>query len=66
MRCGHDTGPDPLGAPHPHDEVADVRGDADQVAGREAERVGIGWVHPQRVAVADLIQVLGVSLTGYG
>jgi hypothetical protein len=59
-----DAGLDALGDPDLVDEVADLRLDLDEVAGLDAQALGVLRVHPHRVLVADLVQPLGVGAPG--
>ncbi len=57
-------GRDALGHPGPVDEVADLGAHAHQVAVLQPQATGVAGVDPERVAVRDLAQVLGVPAAG--
>src|SRR5690625_2813572 len=53
-----------LGDPDAYDEMPDTRGDTHEVARCDTERLSVFAVDPERVGVADLVQVLRVTGAG--
>ena len=51
----YDTWLDTFCHPNFVHEVADFRFHANQIAGNDAHAFGIGWVHPDRIFVADFV-----------
>src|SRR5262249_52956359 len=61
MRAGDDAGPHGFGDPDLVHEVADPGGDLDKPARDDVQPGGVVGMQPQRVAVRDLVEPLGVA-----
>ena len=61
MRARDDAGLDAFGDPNTIDEVTDVRGDAQQIAGLNAEFFRVTGVHPNRIAIGNFIKPLRIA-----